>query len=82
METEALRDPNTTQRCENCRYWSELVSRMFGIELQAVCLAPAGAPMAQQYTAEHQHCSAWGDGFDGAIDAPGLDPTRYGKNQA
>lgn len=69
----------TTRDCAGCRFWSEMIAAWHGDgPVQALCLAPAGAPLRGQYVTGRRTCSAWASGELGAIDEPGQDPDAYG----
>lgn len=65
-----------TRDCKGCRYWSEMVAKVEGGEVLALCLARGGA--ARQgglYTYARLTCPAWKSGHHGAVD----DPPNYGE---
>ncbi len=66
------------KRCVTCRYWSEMLA-MAGGDLPgvaAMCLSK-DSPHRDKYTNSTTTCSAWADGYLGAIDSPGFDGTEY-----
>ena len=67
-----------TKNCKGCRYWSEMLAQCHGGgSVQAMCIAPAGAPNRTKYTSGHITCASWASGEFGAIDEPGQDPNIY-----
>lgn len=61
---------STEQRCETCRYWSEMVAEAGGgiPGVRALCLSEKSA-LRQRMTSERQTCGEWKGGQ--AVDAPG-----------
>lgn len=66
-----------TKDCRGCRYWSEMIAQSIGFgPVQALCLVQEG-PLKGRYVSGRQTCSAWADGYLGAVDTPGFDGTEY-----
>lgn len=66
-----------TQDCAGCRYWSEMIAHCHSGPIEAMCIAPIGAPKRVGYTTARTTCTAWASGHLGAIDEPGDDPKKY-----
>lgn len=73
------RNYGQTKNCKGCRYWSEMIAMSHDDGVQAMCLAPNGAPRQQKYTNGLYTCVSWASGYDGPVDEPGNDPLRYTK---
>lgn len=58
-----------TERCNTCRFWSEMLAQANGGPVEAYCLAEGG-PYSGHYTTGRQHCDKWKHGLFGAIDSP------------
>lgn len=69
-----MRTYGETRDCSGCRFWSEMVARVCGGPLEALCLAGSG-PYASKYTTGRMTCEAWKSGHFGAVD----DPPNYGE---
>jgi hypothetical protein len=59
--------------CEDCRYWSELLTSPDPADISAACLNPKSRNF-KRYTVSRVTCSEWRDGSRGAIDQPGMNP--------
>jgi hypothetical protein len=64
--------------CGTCRYWSELITRSFGLEIKALCLNPKSSHH-QGYRAASDSCQQREEATDGAVDDPRKEPLRYTK---
>jgi hypothetical protein len=63
-------------RCENCRYWSQMCVRSIGCSpIEALCLSEDG-PKRQKYTPGDYTCPAWKSDHHGQVD----DPPDYGES--
>lgn len=60
-----------TRNCKGCRFWSEMIAHTVDGGVQAMCLS------RMRYTSGYNTCMFWASFFDGAVDEPGSDPTRY-----
>jgi hypothetical protein len=49
------------------------------MHLHAICLAPAGSPLPQDWVYGHQHCSVWPAYISGPLTSPV--PIRYGTTR-
>ena len=58
-----------SDRCQNCRYWSEMLAQTYGGHVEAMCLSSNG-PRAGSYTTGQASCVAWKSGHHGAVDCP------------
>lgn len=59
-----------SQRCNNCRFWSEMLAQSIGCgPVEAVCLSP-NSPFHTKFIGATRTCPAWKSGHYGAIDAP------------
>ncbi len=56
--------------CNYCRFWSELVAKVVGGHVQAMCLNE-DSPRFMQHTLPLQGCKDSMSGHLGAIDMPG-----------
>lgn len=54
-------------RCQSCRYWSEMIAEFSGGELRAYCLAQNG-PNYHEFTSETSSCAQHEPGL--AVDDP------------
>ncbi len=63
-------------RCNDCRYWSELMARGDGMYMTAMCLCPESVRY-QEYTRVVEFCVHYASDHLGAIDNPHQDPLRY-----
>ena len=59
-------------KCEECRYWSEMLAQTKGDQIAAMCLLEE-SPFFWRYTLDDNGCKYGALGFLGAIDAPGND---------
>ena len=58
------------KRCNECRFWSEMVARSIGGgAMEALCLTENG-PRSSEYTTELMFCDHWKSNHHGAVDAP------------
>ena len=68
------------KKCENCRYWSQMVAQSVGNGMEALCLNDnsndnlkdrgEGVPTLGEYTGEHFVCVYWKLNKYGAWDEP------------
>lgn len=62
-------------KCENCRYWSEMIARAIGHgPVEAMCLS-SKSKYHSKYTSGRMGCEHALDGRDwlGAVDVPGAE---------
>lgn len=57
------------KKCENCRFWSQMVAQSIGNGLEALCLE-SHAPTFSQYTGVRFTCVFWKLNAHGAVDEP------------
>lgn len=62
-----------TKNCAGCRFWSEMIARCSGGDVEAMCLGRG--TMGRRYTTARQTCDHWKSGHLGAVD----DPPNYGE---
>jgi len=58
------------QNCSGCRFWSEMLARVSGEDLEAMCINKE-SPKYTRYTSEIITCEKWLSGHLGAVDQPG-----------
>ena len=73
MNANDYRSWGKTRNCHGCRYWSEMIAKVEGGVLSAMCIC-GDSPNNGRYTTRATHCSAWDEGSLGAVDQPGGDP--------
>ena len=57
-------------KCDECRFWSEMLAKSVGEHIQAMCICEA-SPQFMKYTLSRHKCENGMPGHLGAIDAPG-----------
>lgn len=60
-------------RCDGCRYWSQMVAQAVGDHVEALCLGPG--TKRNRYTRDRDTCEAWRSNHLGQVD----DPPDYGE---
>jgi hypothetical protein len=64
------------EKCESCRYWSEMIAQSEGYEVAALCLS-SRSPHYSKYTIGKNGCNDWAENYLGAVDAPGVSIDMY-----
>lgn len=56
------------KKCDNCRYWSEMIAESIGCgPIKALCLSDE-SPHKGKMTTSNQTCDAWGEATMGTVD--------------
>lgn len=56
-------------KCNQCRFWSEMMAHVDNGAIKAMCLAEGG-DFKGEFVSENSSCSGYKESYYGAIDAP------------
>ena len=59
-----------TKNCKGCRYWSEMLAKVDGCSVKAMCINKESQNIGN-YTFATTTCIKWKSGELGAVDSPG-----------